>query len=220
MLPSGSRAANGNIPCPSGAFAKPHFQKSEDHEGKRINKLPANDFFFAVHYCAKRYKLSSKQPSVYPYKYVLYYYQKESSTGVQLNRQQGWFTPNSYLSRSVLIFDCLHLCEGHQNVLPRCCDMGLVINPIPEIHRPEQISISRKCYSNEITGKSVTCCPRKWICISISSLQITLPRPPVIVLSEEHTCRHNNVIYRLTDELKKHERFIWRQYLWELWSIL
>lgn len=100
-----------------------------------------------------RYKLSNKQPSVYQYKYVLYYYQKESSTGVQLNRQRGWFTPNSYLSRSVLIFDCLHLCEGHQNVLPRCCDMGLVINHIPEIHRPEQISISRKCYSNEITGK-------------------------------------------------------------------
>jgi hypothetical protein len=151
ILPSGSLA-------PQWSICQTSISEIRIPWRKRINKLPANVFFLLYIIVQNqlklwRYKLSNKQPSVYQYKYVLYYYQKESSTGVQLNRQRGWFTPNSYLSRSVLIFDCLHLCEGHQNVLPRCCDMGLVINHIPEIHRPEQISISRKCYSNEITGK-------------------------------------------------------------------
>jgi hypothetical protein len=52
ILPSGSRATNGNIPCPSGAFAKPQFQKSEDDEGNVSTSYPRM-IFFAVHYCAK-----------------------------------------------------------------------------------------------------------------------------------------------------------------------
>lgn len=39
---------------PSGAFAKPQFQKSEYHEGNVSTSYPRMFFFFfAVHYCAK-----------------------------------------------------------------------------------------------------------------------------------------------------------------------
>lgn len=37
---------------PSGAFAKPQFQKSEDDEGNVSTSYPRM-IFFAVHYCAK-----------------------------------------------------------------------------------------------------------------------------------------------------------------------